>query len=144
MNIHYRTYTSNGKMRVIRLYQAWRGMRARCLGKNRPDMKYYRSRGIRVCKEWEDFWTFRKWALRNGYRKGLSIDRVDNNGNYSPDNCQWTDSFGQQKNQSNNKCYTHNGVTLHQAEWARRIGIDPSTLIWRIRKWGLPRALEAA
>jgi hypothetical protein len=81
--------SKNGKM--TRLYAVWQGMRNRC--KNKRDVKNWRlygGRGIRVCPEWEHYEAFKKWAMENDYRRGLSLDRVNNNGNYEPLNCRWT------------------------------------------------------
>lgn len=72
-----------------RLYTTWKNMRNRCSNSNRPDFKWYGGKGIKVCDEWNDFTIFRDWALNNGYTDELTIDRIDSNKNYEPDNCQW-------------------------------------------------------
>jgi len=71
------------------LYNVWNGMKHRCNNINSISYKYYGGRGISVCAKWMDFLTFYKWAIKNGYQKGLSIDRINNNGNYEPSNCRF-------------------------------------------------------
>ena len=70
------------------IYAVWKSMKYRCTNKNLSSYKNYGGRGISVCKEWaEDFELFRQWAYSNGYKRGLSLDRIDNDGNYEPKNC---------------------------------------------------------
>lgn len=89
--------TSHG-MTNTRLYRIWAGIRARCFNENDSGYAYYGGRGIKVCEEWDSFETFRDWALANGYRDPLELDRRDNNKNYEPSNCRWATREQQMRN----------------------------------------------
>lgn len=104
------------------IYKAWIGMRSRCNGSGKSAYKNYFLRGILVCKEWKDnFNTFYKWAIENGWEKGLSLDRKDNNGNYEPTNCRWTTRVIQQRNRRSNVMLTAFGETKCLNEWVEDI-----------------------
>ena len=95
----------NGEIHLIhggrntRIYEIWTGMRKRCTNPNDHAFHNYGGRGISVCPEWADFAVFREWANANGYSDKLSIDRVNNDGNYEPSNCKWSTA----KEQANNR-----------------------------------------
>ena len=89
----------------ILLYYTWQGMKSRCYRKTHKKYVHYGARGITVCNEWsDDFRAFCEWSLVHGYRQGLSIDRIDNDRGYSPDNCRWTTYSVQDSNKRHNKC----------------------------------------
>lgn len=114
--------------RPKRIYNIWRDMRSRCQNPKNIGFKLYGGRGISVCKEWEDFQTFQKWASSAGYSDDLTLDRKDPDGDYSPGNCRWISNDEQQRNRRNNVQITINGETKCLAEWARTIGRQPQYL----------------
>jgi hypothetical protein len=103
----------------------------------------YGGRGITVCNEWEDYSTFKKWAMQNGYKEGLCIDRIDNFKGYSPDNCRWTTNKINCNNTRKNNNLTFNNETHTLSEWAGITGISRETLNARINEyeWSVERAL---
>lgn len=114
------------------------GMKSRCSNPKNNRYKNYGARGIKVCEEWaNDFMAFYNWSVDNGWAKGLSIDRIDSNGNYEPKNCRWVTEKVQQRNRSNNVIINHEGVSMTLIEWAEKTGISFSTLQQRyyIHKW---------
>lgn len=120
-----------------RLFHIWASMRRRCTNENTPDYKYYGKRGITVCEEWEDYEVFSKWAYENGYADNLSIDRIDVNKGYSPDNCRWADAITQANNTRRNRMISYNGETKSLAMWARQYDL-PQGLVWRRLEDGWP------
>jgi len=132
----------HGHARKERLYNIWVGMRQRCRDKNADNWKHYGGRGISVCEEWNEYPVFRTWALSNGYDEAKSIDRIDVNGNYCPENCRWADSTQQNNNVRSNRLFTYNGETLTMAQWARKANMPYKLLKQRIRQgMELERAL---
>ena len=125
----------HGKSRT-RLYHIWNGMRERCQNPNNPHYTGYGGRGIYVCKEWQDFENFYSWALESGYSDNLTIDRADNDGGYTPDNCRWATKRTQANNTRKTRMITYNGETHSVSEWARIIGVNQSTLNMRLNKYG--------
>lgn len=107
-----------------RLYSIWTNMKTRCNNKNTPTYEYYGRRGIRLSKEWdEDFRSFYDWAIENGYRETLTIERLDCNGNYEPSNCTWIKRSEQNKNRRNNIIIDINGESSTLRDWCIRFGL---------------------
>ena len=120
-----------------KLYNHWRGMKSRCYYNKNKDFANYGGRGIVVCDEWKnDYLTFKNWSLTNGYQDGLTLDRINVNGNYEPSNCRWIDNISQQNNKRNNRVikYKNNNYTI--SELSRVLGINYSTLWKTINKKG--------
>lgn len=124
------------------IYNIWRSMKKRCYLKSNASYKHYGARGIKVCDEWLNPDTFYKWAINNGYDKGLTIDRIDSNGNYEPNNCRWTDWVTQENNRRNNKYITYKGETKTMSEWAKYLNIDYHLIKSRlINGWTFEKAI---
>ena len=124
----------NVKKEYKRLYSIWACMKSRCNNPNRPKYKIYGARGISVCEEWLSFKNFLKWALNNGYSEGLSIDRIDNNGDYCPDNCRFATPKQQVRNRSITLKATYMGVERTVYEWAQILGVDYYFLRSRLKR----------
>ena len=125
-------------MKAHPLYNTWHHMRRRCLYANHPSFKNYGGRGITICKEWDDFACFAKWADDHGGYTGLEIDRIDNNGPYSPDNCRWVTRTGNNRNKRNNVLVTTGQKQVCLAEAAEEFGINYFTVHARIRRGKTP------
>ena len=127
-----------------RLYKIYSNMKDRCYNKNNHAYKDYGLRGITICKEWlKDFNTFYEWAINNGYKDNLTIDRKDNNSGYSPDNCRWITRTKQCLNTRNNKFITYNNKTQTLKEWTDELGLSYSKIWKRLhRGWSFERAIK--
>lgn len=106
-----------------RLYNIWLNMRTRCNNPKVKSFKHYGERGIKICNEWDIFETFHKWALENGYKEKLTIDRIDNDGDYEPLNCRWVTRKVQMNNTSMNVFVEVGGKTLTLSELAEEYGL---------------------
>lgn len=133
------TRLSNGRFAAVhngrhtKLYGVWTAMLGRCRNHNCSAFKNYGGRGISVCPLWsQSFSSFRDWANKNGYKDGLTIDRINNNGDYEPSNCRWITRAEQNKNYRRNRFITYKGETLCLSDWANRYGINRTTIAWRI------------
>lgn len=128
----------NTKLRndpVFRLKGVWQGMMFRCYNANYEGYSGYKGRGILVCDEWRnDKYKFIEWGLDNGYKSGLSIDRVDNDGNYSPYNCKFSTPKEQCNNRRTNVLIEYNGRTETATYWAEYLGISRLTIFNRIKR----------
>ena len=115
------------------LYVVWKSMRKRCNCATCQDYKNYGGRGIKICDEWNDFINFYSWAVNNGYQKGLSIDRIDVNGNYEPSNCRWADSKTQGRNKRDTIFMAYEGQVLPLQTVVELSGIKRTTLARRLK-----------
>ena len=134
-NCHWTTkntrhYDSQGS-----LYSVWNNMCQRCQNPNHKSYKYYGKRGISVCSEWQCFLPFKAWAKISGYAVGLTLDRIDVDGNYSPENCRWSTSTIQCNNRRSNSFVTWNGQTKTLANWARALKVNRHLLWNRLHKY---------
>ena len=120
-----------------RIYNIWAGLRRRCYDSNVSGYKWYGGKGIGYCKEWDSFENFYEWAKKSGYKDSLSIDRIDYNKGYSPENCRWVDKFVQARNKKSNVVLTYKNESFCCSEWAEILGINYSTLLSRKRR-GFP------
>lgn len=143
-NMSKLTKTHGGYANNEPLFNIWCGIRKRCLFPKSHNYANYGGRGITICEQWQDNYpAFKEWSLRNGYRKGLSIDRIDVNGDYSPENCRWADNTTQQNNRRCNINVTYKNQTHTLKEWSRIRNINYQTLYGRYKLgWDTPRLLN--
>lgn len=134
-------------MSHTRIHGIWSGIQQRCFNPKDDSYKYYGGRGIHICDEWrgtEGFVRFMEWSKKNGYTDELTIDRIDNNKDYSPENCRWTTQTVQMRNTRTNPHYTYNEKSYTMADLAEEFGIPYGTLWNRIHKlhWEIGEALQ--
>ena len=131
------------RKRNKRLYNIYSCMKQRCYYDKSIEFKNYGGRGIIVCEEWKnDYTKFYNWAINNGYRDNLSIDRIDINGNYEPSNCKWSTFQEQCYNKTTTRYITYNGETHCLAEWAKILKMSQPKLRYRIMNWDLAKAFN--
>lgn len=133
--------------RHTRLYNIWRDIIRRCESTTRFAHEYYHDKGITICEEWRnDFLAFYNWAMNNGYSDNLTIDRIDTDKNYEPNNCCWVTMKVQGNNKSNNIHISYNGETHTLSEWADITGIKRATIRARIFQynWSVKDALTVS
>lgn len=131
-------------MTKTRIFKIWSGMKERCTNPKIDAYKNYGARGIYVCKIWsENFESFLNWSLENGYSPKLQIDRIDNNGPYSPDNCRWVTPRQNSRNRRSNKSVIINGEKYETiAEASERLGISSSCICNQTKKYGYNISFE--
>lgn len=116
-----------------KLFNVWRNMIRRCYDIQSDRYYAYGKRGIIVCDEWKnDFHCFVRFAVSNGWKDGLSIERIDCNGNYCPENCKFITMAEQARNKTSNVLITYNGETKCVVEWCEILGLKPKTIYKRI------------
>lgn len=144
----------------LRIHASYRAMKARCYNHNYHSFNDYGGRGITVCSEWlnsekvsigkyihnqsKGYLAFKEWALNNGYKEGLTLDRIDCNRNYEPSNCRWVSMAVQNSNKRCNRYITYKDKKMTLKQWAKELGINYQTLHSRLNKyhWSIDRAFE--
>lgn len=125
-----------------RLHKIWESMHSRCENQNHKYYAYYGGRGIRVCDEWNEYIPFRDWAIAAGYNDNLTIDRIEVNGNYNPENCRWATIREQQNNKRSNRLVQFNGASHTISEWSEIVGIKKTTIKERLNAgWTIEKVL---
>ena len=119
-----------------KLYATWENMKHRCGDPKNWMYPNYGGRGIKVCEDWLDSSNFIEWALSHGYKEGLSIERIDVNGNYEPSNCKWIELKEQYLNRTDSHLLTAFGKTQTISEWAKETGLNYNTIERRVNKYG--------
>lgn len=120
------------------LYTKWSTMKARCFRKNATNYNIYGGRGIKVCDTWKkDFMSFYNWAINNGYKEGLTLDRIDVNGNYCPENCRWVTMKEQSRNKRDNRLITYRGDTMCVSAMAEKYKVPVGSTFKKLNK-GVP------
>ena len=149
--VRKRTHGGTSGEKQERLYDVHRSMKRRCYEPSNNSYHNYGGRGIKVCDEWlgeHGYENFRKWAMENGYdpnaeRQECTLDRIDNNGNYCPENCRWVNAKIQGNNRNDNHILEYQGERHTVVEWAEKMGMLPVTLYARIRRgWPIEKALK--
>lgn len=139
-----KTVNKKHGLRNTRIYKIWCNIKARCYNKNNNRYYCYGQRGIKVCNEWlNNFVLFYNWAINNGYKDNLTIDRIDVNGNYSPDNCRWITNKEQSQNRRSNFNITLGNKTQCLTKWAEDYNISEGTVRDRIKRgWDIEKAIK--
>lgn len=136
-NYHHNGNPKHGLYRENKgLFNVWQSMKNRCYNPKRKNYDRYGGRGIRVCQEWHAAENFILWALNSGYETGLQLDRIDNNKDYSPDNCRWVTAKQNSQNTRRNITLTIRGLTNCVSEWSRIYNISSFTIYYWVKNKG--------
>lgn len=140
--MHLRLFTKHNAYKT-KLYYVWSDIKTRCYNSKSAPFNHYGGRGITMCEEWRSsFIVFRDWAINSGYQEGLTIDRIDVNRGYFPENCRWVDMIAQANNKRTNRKVEYNGETHTISEWSRIVDIEKNTLRRRLNAgWSVEDAL---
>ena len=130
--------------RRSRLYRIWANMKTRCFNPNDPHFPRWGGRGITVCDEWKDnFGLFYQWSMSHGYSENLTIDRIDNEKGYCPENCRWITPEEQNRNKRNVRFITYNGKTQTIGQWTKELNLGKETIRERLKRgWSETEAIE--
>lgn len=142
--LKHKPYHTTHGLSETRLYRIWGNMKSRCNNPKVDCYENYGGRGISICEEWaNDFNKFYQWAMNNGYSDNLTLERINNDGNYMPSNCKWTTSKEQSRNKRVNVFITYNGRTMTQKDWSYELGGSPSLVSNRLRRgWSKEKAVS--
>lgn len=128
------TAQSKRKWKTNKLRIVYKGIKQRCYDKKSPSYSRYGGKGITICDEWlSNPLFFEEWALNNGYKDGLSIDRIDSKLGYSPSNCRWVNAMIQNNNRKNVHLITINNETKTIAQWCKKYNVNYQTALWRYK-----------
>lgn len=127
-----RVPTTPHELRGTKIYTTFTSMLQRVYDKNKDNYKWYGGRGIKVCNEWyNDFMAFYRWSMENGYKEGLTIDRIDTDGDYCPDNCRWVTRAEQASNRRSNIIVEYNGETMTLMQLIKKYNLKQSVVYQR-------------
>lgn len=139
-------FDRGNKVKDKKLYAVYRAMKLRCNNSNMKCYNNYGGRGIKVCPAWNQkhgYWAFETWAFANGYQHGLTLDRIDNNLGYCPENCRWVSMRIQQNNKRTNRLFEFNGRTYTISELARLAGLTHAGMSRRLKVgWAIEDAIK--
>lgn len=134
-----RSHTTHG-LRSTNIYKVWLGMRERCFNLHHVSYARYGGRGITVCQRWDEFLNFYS-DMAPTYQEGLTLDRMNNDGDYTPDNCRWVTRLIQANNMASSRLITYQEETHSEAEWARLLNLKRSTFQSRLNR-GIARGID--